>query len=114
MAVAPENRTGDVRLASDPPVRPDDGVVYDGGLLDVRLPPDHRIGQDAGAALDDRPLVYEARPLQLDALLDPRAVGDESPSTRLRLAQGWAGGLRGGERRRRVAAVHDVLVHLEV
>ena len=78
MAVAAEDRSGDLRLAADPAVRPDDRVVDNRGLFDVRVPADDPVGSAAAVPFDDRALVDETGPVQLGPSSTRGAVGDQS------------------------------------
>src|SRR5688572_20394611 len=103
VAVAAQDRVADRRVAVDAAVGPEDRAGHRGVLLDQRLLADHRIWPDPCPGLDDDALVDEAGAFNRGAVLDPRVRGDRRPR-------------RGQieERRRGVAAVHDVAVHLRV
>src|SRR5688572_4769138 len=103
VAVATDNRIAHGRVAADAAVRPDDGALDRRVLFDLRLPPDDGVRADAGAGLDEHPLVHETGPLDRGALLDP-GIGRDG---RARPAEPL-------EWRRNVAPVHDVAMDLRV
>ena len=102
MAVAAQNRSAHDGLPANPAVGPDDGAVDHGAFVHVGLTSQNRIGHHARAGLEHDAFVNEARAVELDALLD----------TGLGRDPGRVG--RTDKGRRRVLAVHDVAVHLEV
>src|SRR5438105_488711 len=64
VTLAAEDRSADDRLLADAAVGPDDRMVHRRVLFDMALPADHRVRPDAGAGLDDRAFIDEARPFE--------------------------------------------------
>src|SRR5262245_31764018 len=103
MAVPPQDRVANARLAADAAVRPDDRTADHGLFFDLRLPPDDGVCANLRTGLDQRALVDEAGSFDRGAVLDAR-IGRDPGARRRDIAKRLSG----------IAAVHDVAMHLGV